>query len=99
MIEIDQDGKAIALNGRSEHLPYVVEIINTYPARLVREDFVDAILSKLPDFAKNNEKYATELLAHAEDLSAQSEKAYCEAVCGENSQPMFDYQIDVHQYE
>ena len=39
MVEVDQEGKGIMYNGRIEGLPYNVEIINSYPARLIREDF------------------------------------------------------------
>lgn len=49
MIEIDQEGKALAISGRNP-TKMNVEIINTYPARLVREDFLENIMKQLPEF-------------------------------------------------
>lgn len=99
MVEIDQEGKGIAMNGRSETLPYVVEVINTYPARLVREDFLDHIVKQLPAYFKEHDTASKDIMKQAEKNCADSEHKYIEAKCGEFIAPLFDYHVDVHQYE
>merc|ERR1711871_1125848 len=39
-VEVDQEGKGLAVDGRAEALPHYIEVINTYAGRMVREDFV-----------------------------------------------------------
>ena len=84
------------MNGRAEALPHYIEVINTYAGRCVREDFIEAILRQFPDFVKENPDYGDELLKATRDLSAKQEKKYVDAVCGEFSSPLFDYQIDAN---
>lgn len=85
VVEVDQEGKAIAINGRLDSVPYNVEIINTYAARLVRQDFMEAIVKQLPEYFKENEEKQKEILNCAQLHCNESEKAYIEAVCGENT--------------
>lgn len=51
-IEIDQDSKAVAMNGRQPSLPYTVPVINQMAAKAVREDFVNQMVKMIPDFFK-----------------------------------------------
>lgn len=39
-VELDQNHKAVAMNGRSDKLPYTVPVINQYAASEVRADFL-----------------------------------------------------------
>lgn len=65
MAEIDQEGRALATNGRPLSLPYTVPIINQQACRHVREDFVNQMVKVLPDFFKD-EAQLKKILSRAE---------------------------------
>lgn len=54
--EVEQDNKAVALNGRIAAIPYTVTVINSYAARVVREELVSIMTVKMPEFFKEENK-------------------------------------------
>ena len=51
--EIDQDNKAVAVNGRNSKLPYTVTVLNQYASKCFREDFLFAMAKPLPEVFKD----------------------------------------------
>jgi len=99
--EIDQEGRAVAMNGRQAQLPYQVPIINQLAARHVRDDFANAMSKHLPEFFKTDDgpKELKKILAHADRKSLEREEAFIADNCSEFEVPLFDIPTDVHSYE
>lgn len=49
-VEIDQEGKSLAVNGLTATLPSRVCVINQHAARQAREEFLEAISKSMPDY-------------------------------------------------
>lgn len=94
-IEIEQENKAIAVNGRLQGLPYTVDVINQYAGRVAREGFVDGIIKQLPEFFKDNEKEQA-ILERAAKLCSEREESYIAEKCAPFVTPFFDYAVDAH---
>ena len=57
--------------GRSKDLPYTVTVINQYAARMVREDVISAMSTKMPEFFKDESKQGRRILDKAEKLATE----------------------------
>jgi hypothetical protein len=74
-VEIDQDHKAVAMNGRVASLPYTVPVVNQYAARAVREDFLNTLSKAVPDFLKDSKvQHYKEVLSFAEKMCVEREE-------------------------
>lgn len=62
--------------GRSKDLPYTVTVINQYAARMVREDVISAMSTKMPEFFKDENKQGRRILDKAEKLANEREDQY-----------------------
>mgnify|MGYP000857261321 CR=1 FL=1 len=71
--EVDQDNKAVAMNGRTNQLPYTVTVLNRYASSVVREEFVLAMAKPLPDLFKGENDLSKSILDAAEKLYLDNE--------------------------
>jgi hypothetical protein len=77
MGDVDQDGKAVAMNGRAQALPYQVPVINQIAARHVREDFVHFMVKHVPDFFKDEgHPNIKKILSHSDKQCMEREDAF-----------------------
>lgn len=53
--EIDQEGRAVAMNGHPNSLGYNVPVLNQIAARHVRDDFVQFMQKTVPEFFKSDD--------------------------------------------
>jgi hypothetical protein len=54
------------MNGRSKDLSYTVTVINQYAARMVREEVIAAMSTKMPEFFKEENKQGSRILDKSE---------------------------------
>lgn len=85
--------------GRNKDLPYTVTVINQYAARMVREDVISAMATKMPEFFKDENKQGRRILDKAEKLATEREDQYIQSVCNEYELPLFDVPTDVNTFE
>lgn len=97
--EVEQDNKAVALNGRIAAIPYTVTVINSYAARVVREELVSVMTVRMPEFFKEENKQGKRILDRAEKNAKLREDQYIKSVCNEYELPLFEVPSDVYTYE
>jgi len=100
-IEIDQEGKALAVNGLTASLPSRIVVINQGAARQAREEFIDHIQKVCPEYfqSESGQKAKKEVLVMAEKLSQDREEQYIVKHSNEYEQPHFDIPVDAHSYD
>jgi hypothetical protein len=74
-IEIDQEGRSVAMNGRHKDLQYSVAVINCYAASAVREDIVHCMAKTLPDFFRD-ESHQSKILNNAAYFCSKQEDEF-----------------------
>jgi hypothetical protein len=100
MLEVDQEGKAVAMNGRHTNLPYKVPIINQIAAKNVREDFISHIMKHVPDFFKDEGAInGKKILNLADKKNAEREEAYIAEHCNQFELPLFDVPTNSHAFD
>lgn len=100
MGEVDQEGKAVAMNGRNNLLPYQVPILNTIAARHVREDFIHFMTKHVPDFFKEDgHAQIKKMVSHSDKLCIAREQAYIDENCSEFEVPLFDIPTNAHSFD
>lgn len=87
------------MNGRSKDLPYTVTVINQYAARMVREEVIAAMSTKMPEFFKEENKQGSRILDKSEKLATEREEIYIKSVCNEYELPLFEVLSDVNTFE
>jgi hypothetical protein len=97
-LEIDQDNKAIAVNGFIKKLACTVIVLNQSASRAVREDFVCGMAKPLPDVFKDDSVGGT-IMSYAERLHLQEESRFIEATCSEFEMPCFDVPTSAQSFE
>lgn len=97
--EIDQDNKAVAMNGRVAQLPYTVVILNQQAAKVLREDLVNAMVKLIPGFFSEESRNAKKILNKAESFYLEMEQAYIDGKCSAYELPCFEIPTDASLYE
>lgn len=97
--EIDQEGKAVAMNGRLKN--YIVPVINHIAARHVRDDFCKFMAKQIPEFFKTDDgpKELKKILAHADRRNTETEDKFVADHCTEYEVPCFEMPTNARDYE
>ena len=99
-VEIDQDDKSVAMNGRLAALPYTVTIINQSASRCAREDFLDGVKKLVPEFfAGENMNNYRSVMTLSEQFCSDREYEYISSKCSEYELPHFEVPCNVHMYD
>lgn len=98
-VEMDQEDKALAITGRPNGLTFSAFIIQEFPQRVQRHDFVEQIVRQCFDFFDGHPERQREIVAAADKAARIDEERFLANTCSEYEMPKFEMAIHAPDYE